>query len=134
MRHVTRWVVGGLLTLALWGSGVGAHPFASRHRDVRHDGGAGRHDRQESWRDHGALHQARRQRWRARRAGNSAAVAAADAARRRARAALCADRRALRHDGREVWEDRPVTPPKEQSNGESKKADSPGFSGKIPDH
>jgi hypothetical protein len=33
MRHLTRWIVGGLLTIALWASGVDAHTFTYRHHD-----------------------------------------------------------------------------------------------------
>ena len=102
MQRLTGWIVGGLLTLALWAPGVGAHTLSQGHSQMQQHWRALHHDRQALHRDHVALHHAQHQLWRDRRAGNRAAVAADRAALRRAYAAVRVDRRALHRDWRAV--------------------------------
>jgi hypothetical protein len=98
MQCMTGWSIGGLLTIALWAPGVGAHTLSQEHAQLRPYWRAIHHDRQALHRDRRALRYAQHQLWRDRRAGHHAAVAAARAALRRAHAALHADVRALHRD------------------------------------
>src|SRR6266446_6070970 len=112
MRRITGWIIGGLVTMALWVPGAGAqssrqmpqglqHNWSDVHQDrenLRHDRWDMRHDRSQLWQD--------------RRAGNQNAIPADcgnlqrdSASFQRDRAELWRDRAELRSDRRTFWRD-----------------------------
>jgi hypothetical protein len=128
MRRRTGWIIGGLMTMALWAPGVGAQDGRQMYQGMRHDWHDMRQDsrtgnyqvlpadrealhrghtdlrtdRHDVWR---GIHQDREniQRdyyrlWQDRRAGNYEALA-------HDRAALWRDRAQLRANHRELWHD-----------------------------
>ena len=92
MRRITRWIIGSLVTMALWVPGAGAQDGRQMYQGMRHDWRALQRDHSRIWQD--------------RRAGNYEALARDRAALWRDRAQLRADRRELWHDWRNVYRDR----------------------------
>jgi hypothetical protein len=111
MRRITGWIIGGLITLALWIPGAGAQDGRQMYQGMRHDWRDMRQDRRagnyqdirRDWRDIRYDHY---RIWQDRRAGNYEALARDRAALWRDRAQLRADRRELWHDWRSAYGDR----------------------------
>ena len=136
MRRITGWIIGGLVTMALWVPGAGAQDGRQMSQGMRHDWrnlrqdrpasndqalpadraalrtdgrdvGRGIHrDRQDIRRDWRDIQHDHYRIWQDRRAGNYAALARDRAALWRDRAQLRAERRELWHDWRNVYRDR----------------------------
>jgi len=106
MRRLTGWIIGSLVTMALWVPGAGAQDDRQMYQGMRHDWRDIRQDHQDirrDWRDSQRDHN---RIWQDRRAGHYEALARDRAAFWRDRAQLRANRRALWHDWRNVYRDR----------------------------
>ena len=96
MRRLMGWIIGGLVTMALWVPGAGAQDGRQMSQGMRHDWRDIRQDHQENRRDWRDIQRDHTRLWQDRRTGNYEALA-------RDRAALCRDRVQLRMDRRELW-------------------------------
>jgi len=105
MRRFTGWIIGGLVTMALWVPGAGAQDGRQMYQGMRHDWQDIRQDRQHIQRDWRDIQHDHSRIWQDRRADNSEALARDRAAFWRARAQLRADRRAFWHNWRNVYRD-----------------------------
>ena len=103
MRRRTQWIIGGLLTITLWASGVGAQTFPHRHHDVRHNGPERYQDHQDSRQDRWDVRHDRHQLWRDHRAGHHTTVTPDRADWRRDRNDQGRDRRDWHHNWYHGW-------------------------------
>jgi len=106
MRRMIGWIIGGLVTMALWVPGAGAQDGRQMYQGMHYDWREIHQDRQNirhSWQD--IQHDYDRL-WQDRRVGNYGALARDRAALWRDRAQLRAHRQELRHDWRNVYRDR----------------------------
>jgi hypothetical protein len=98
MRRLSGWIIGGLVTMALWVPGVGAQDGRQMYQGMRHAWRDIHQDHQDTRRDWRDIQRDHFRIWQDRRAGNYEALA-------RDRAALWRDRVQLRTDRRALWRD-----------------------------
>jgi hypothetical protein len=94
MRRLTGWIIGGLVTMALWLPSAGAQDGRQMYQGMRHDWREIHRDRQDIRRDWRDIQRDHYRLWQDRRAAFW-----------RHRAQLRADRRALWHDWRHMRRD-----------------------------
>ena len=102
MRRLTGWIIGSLVTMALWVPGAGAQDGRQMYQGMRHDWREIHQDRQDMRRDWRDIQRDHYRSWQDHRAGNCEARARDQTALWRDRAQLRADRRELWHDWRNV--------------------------------
>jgi hypothetical protein len=98
MRRLSGWIIGGLVTMALWVPSAGAQDGRQMYQGMRHDWRDIRQDHQDSRRDWRDIQHDHSRIWQDRRTGNYEALA-------RHRAVLWRDRAQLRTDRRDLWHD-----------------------------
>ena len=102
MRRLSGWIIGGLVTMALWVPGAGAQDGRQMYQGIRHDWRDIRQDRQDKRRDWRDIQRDPSRSWQERRGGNYEAHARHRAALWRERVQLHTDRRAFWHDWRHM--------------------------------
>jgi len=100
------WIIGGLVTMALWVPGAGAQDGRQLYQGMRHDWRDIRQDRQDVRRDWRDIQRDHARLWQDRRIGNYEARAHDRATLWRDRVQLRADRQAFWHNWRHVYRDR----------------------------
>ena len=106
MRRLIGWIIGGLVTVALWVPGAGAQDGRQMYQGMRHDGRDIRQGRQDIRRDWQDIQRDKLSDLAGPPAGNYEALARHRAASWRDRAQLRTDHRTLWHDWRHVYRDR----------------------------
>jgi hypothetical protein len=105
MRRITGWIIGGLVTMALWVPWAGAQSFRQMPQDPQHNWRDIHQDRENLRHDRWDMRHDRSQLWQDRRAGNQNAIPADRANLQRDRAELWRDRAYLHSDRRACWRD-----------------------------